>query len=344
VKIPPAVAICILLLAATNASAQAFQESLHATLPPGLPHYKPARHLAGSLMSVGGDTMATLTKYWIELYGKAHPGVHLEMEAAGPGTGAPALTLGTAQLGQLPRKMLPQEIADFVKKYGYEPFAVRVAGGSYRSPRMTHAICFYVHRDNPIGKLTFSQLDAIFSTTRRRGQKENIVTWGQLGLKGEWADQRITLWGFSQPNGVANFVRERVLNNGEYKPGIKDRIADTGLATMDTIVQGIAADRYAIGYAGFGNATPDVKVVALSENDAGPFYSGSFDDVVTHAYPLSRFVYIYVNRPPGRPLDPLVKEFLNIVLSREGQEAVVREGILLPLPRQALLEERVRIR
>ena len=320
-----------------------FQETLHATLPRGLPPYKPTAQLNGSLKSVGGDTMATLTKYWIELFTKTHPGVHVDMEAKGPETGAPALTAGTAQLAQIPRKMLSQELADFVKKYGYEPFAVRVAGGSYRTPKMTHAICFFVHKDNPISKLTFAQLDAIFSTTRKRGYKEPINTWGQLGLKGEWADPKIKLWGFTQPNGVANFVQERVLDNGKYREGIRDRITGKGLATMDTIVQGVAADRYAIGYGGFTNATPDVKVIALAEKDSGPYFKGTFEEVVSHSYPLSRFVYIYVNRPPGQPFDPLVRDFLNMVLSKQGQEAVVREGIFLPLPTSILKQERARL-
>ena len=287
--------------------------------------------------------MATLTKYWMDLFTKTHPHAQMEMEAEGPGTGAPALTAGTAQLAQVPRKLLVSEVAAFVKKYGYEPVGFRVAGGSYRAPRMTHAICFFVNKDNPIDRLTFAQLDAIYSTARKRGYKEKITNWGQLGLQGEWTDQKIRLWGFSQPNGVSNFVQERVLDGGEYREGIRDRPTSQGLATMDTIVQGIAADRYAIGYAGFGNATPEVKVLALAESEAGPYYKGTFEEVATHDYPLSRFVYIYVNRPPGKSLDPLVKEFLSMVLSKQGQQAVVREGIFLPLPAAVVNEERSRL-
>ena len=315
------------------------KETLRAQADPKLPDYKPAAQISGTLNSVGADTMETLMKYWIELFTKTHPGTKIEMEAKASGTAAPALTAGTSQLGPVAREMLPNEIAPFEQKYGYKPFAIRVAGGSYRTPGKTHAICFYVNKDNPIDKLSYSQLDAIFSTTHRRGH-EDITTWGQLGLTGEWSDKKISLWGLIRPNGIANFVQERVLLNGEYKSGINERTTVGSLPALDAIVQGVAADRYAIGYAGFSNAIPGVKQVALAEKDNGPYFKGTFDEVVSQKYPLSRFIYIYMNRPPDKPLDPLVKEFLNMVLSKEGEEAVVREGIFLPLPAEILIKER----
>ena len=321
-----------------------FEETLHATLPTGLPLFTPNAELSGALKSAGGDTMAVLTRYWLDLFSKAHPNIKTEMEADGPATGAPALTAGAIQVAQVPRRLLVNETNAFVKKYGYEPTGFRVAAGAYRAPRMTHAIYFFVNKDNQIDRLTFAQLDAIFSKSRKRGKMDAIATWGQLGLKGEWASQQIRLWGFSQPNGVSNFVHERVLDGGEYREGIKDKVKPQGLATMDTILEGVAADRYAIGYAGIGNLTPRVKSIAVSENDGGPFLKGTFDEVAAHTYPLSRFIYAYVNWAPGKPLDPLVKEYLLTVLSKQGQQEVVREGIFLPLSAAVVSEERARLR
>ncbi len=319
------------------------KESLHAQVDPKLPHYTPSGELSGTIKSVGADTMETLMTYWIQLFAQANPGMKIEMEAKASGTAAPALTAGTAQIGPVAREMLPNEIVPFEQKYGYKPFAVRVAGGSYRTPGKTHALCFYVHKDNPVGKLTFAQLDAIFSTTRKRGYKEEITTWGQLGLTGEWADKKIALWGLIRPNGIANFIQERIMLGGDYKSGINERTTVGSLPALDAIVQGIEKDRYAIGYAGFSNGTPGVKVVALAEKGEGTYYQGTFDEVVGHKYPLSRFIYIYVNRPPGKPLSPVVKEFLSMALSKEGQEAVVREGIFLPLPAEILKKERAKL-
>jgi len=238
---------------------------------------------------------------------------------------------GLAELGPVAREMLPNEIEPFVKKFGYPPFAVRVAGGAYRTPGKTHAITFLVNAKNPIEKLTFAQLDAMFSTTRKRGHAD-IKTWGDIGLRGEWADKPVHLWGLIRPNGIANFVQLRVLENGEYKSGINERTTVGNLPALDAIAQGIAADPYAIGYSGFSNVTPETKAVALAVSDNGPYFKGTFEEVATQKYPLSRVIYIYINRPPGKPIDPNVREFLRFALSKEGQTVVEQEGVFLPLP------------
>jgi len=330
------------LFAQQHPPRQAPVETLKASLDPALKPYKASSAVSGEIRSVGADTMEDLMKLWITGFAAAHPKAKFSMQAKASGTAAPALVEGVSDIGPVAREILPNESEPFVKKFGYPPFAVRVAGGSYRTPGKTHAIAFFVHSSNPIDRLTFAQLDAIFSTTRKRGHKADITTWGELGLTGDWAVRPIVLYGLKRPNGIANFVQERVLQNGEYKQGIKEYTTVGSLPALDAIVGEVAKDPGGIGYAGFGNKDPGAKPVALAEEDAS-YSKGTFEDVVSRKYPLSRFIYIAVNRAPGKPLDPKVKEFLRFILSKEGQEAVVREGIFLPLSAQVVEKERGRL-
>jgi phosphate transport system substrate-binding protein len=334
--------LLLISAAAAQDTHPAFKETMHASPPSGLPDYKPNGQLNGMLRSIGADTMEQLTKSWLETFQMHYPGVKFTMEAKASGTAGPALTDGTADVGPVARELLPAEEDAFVKKFGYKPTAFRVATGSYRTPGKTHAITFFVHKDNPISKLTFAELDAIFSTTRKRGHGP-VTTWGDLGLKGDWADKKVSLWGLIRPNGIAHYVQENVLNGGDFKDGINERTTVGNLPALDAIVQGIEKDKYAIGYSGFSNVTPNVKAVALAADPKGPYYRGTFDEVVTHKYPLSRFVYIYVNKAPGKKLAPIVREYLSMILTKEGQDAVVKEGIFLPLPAEWVQKERARL-
>ena len=320
-----------------------FKETYHARPVAGIPAYRPAAELSGHLQSIGADTMETLMKFWIEDFQKVYPNVKIAMEAKASGTAGPALTNGTADLGPVAREMLPGEEAEFVKKFGYKPYAVRVAGGSYRTPGKTHAIAFFVNEKNPIEKLSYDQVDAIFTSTRKRGYKE-ATKWGDVGATGAWADKPIHLWGLIRPNGIAHFLEQRVLEGGQWKSGIEERTTVGSLAALDATNQGVAKDPYAIGYAGFGNIMPGVKSVALAQDGGGPYYKGTFDEVLEQKYPLSRVIYIYVNRAPGKPLDPKVREFLRFVLSAKGQEDVVKEGIFLPLPLSMDQEELAKLK
>jgi phosphate transport system substrate-binding protein len=320
------------------------KETLHAKPVRGLPSYRTIGSLSGDIRSVGADMMETLMKLWIDGFTKLYPNVHFTMEAEGSVTAGPALTTGKSDIGPVAREMLPNEAEPFKQKFGYEPFAVRVSGGSYRTAGNSHAIAFLVNKKNPITRLTYAQLDAIFSTTRKLGYKEDITTWGQLGLTGEWADKPIHLWSVKRPNGIAYFVQLRVFAGGEYKDGINERTTVGSLPALDAIAQGVAADPYAIGIAGFGNLTPDVKALALSEKQGGTYFTGTFDEVVDQKYPLSRVTYIYLNRPPGQPLDPKVREFLKYILSKEGQDTVLKEGIFLPLPAEMVKQELAKLK
>jgi phosphate transport system substrate-binding protein len=331
---------CVLLVSigAVAAEHAKFNETLHAKPSPNLPSYKKSEELSGTIRSVGADTMEDLMKLWIVDFRKIYPDVNFDMQAKASGTAAPALTDGSADIGPVAREMLPNEIAPFREKYGYEPFAIRVAGGSYRTPGKTHAIVFVVNSKNPVNQVTLAQLDAIYSKTRKRGYKE-VNTWGDVGATGEFADKPIHLWGLIQPNGIAHFLDERVLENGEYKDNITQKTTVGNVPALDAIAQGVAADPYAIGYTGLTSVIEGTKALALANEEKGPYYKGTFQEVVDQQYPLSRVIYIYLNRKSGEPLDPKVREFLKFILSAQGQQDVAKEGVFLPLTPQIVNEE-----
>lgn len=301
-------------------------ETFHASVDPKLPAYKPRAQLSGSLIGIQSDTTPALVALWIENFKKYYPNVEIKASIEGSGAAGSVLTEGTADFGLIAREMMTKEETPFEQKFRYRPFEVAVAGGSYRSVAFTDALTFFVNKNNPIERLSFDQIDAIYSKTRNRGGKEDITKWGQLGLQGDWADKPIHLVGVKEENGFEHFLRIRILADGAWKDGITVQDTVFPLASM------VAADPYAIGYAGFGYVTDGVKTLALAEKNSGPYYKGAFEEVEWQKYPLSRVIYIYANRAPGKPLNPVLKEFVRYILSREGQQAVVQDGIFLPLP------------
>jgi phosphate transport system substrate-binding protein len=293
----------------------------------GVPAYAKATGVSGNLSSVGSDSMNNLMTLWGETFSRFYPNVKLQVEGKGSSTAPPALIQGTAQLGPMSRPMKSSEIDAFEKKFGYKPTETRTAFDS---------LAIYVHRDNPLQNLTMAQADAIFSKTRKRGFGKDVTTWGDLGLTGEWAQRPLSLYGRNSASGTYGFFKEHVLKNGDYKDVVKEQPGSA------SVVQGVTNDRYGIGYSGIGYRTSGVKVVPLAEADGGPFSDGSYQDVVDNKYPLSRFLYLYVNKAPGKPLDPLVREFERLVLSREGQEVVVKDGYL-PLTPAIVREETAKL-
>jgi phosphate transport system substrate-binding protein len=252
-----------------------------------------------------------------------YPNVKLQVEGKGSSTAPPALIAGTAQFGPMSRAMRPTEVDQFESKYGYKPTQIRT---SY------DALAVYVNKDNPLEKLTLAQADAVFSKTRRRGFKQNVTTWGQLGLSGDWANRPISLYGRNSASGTYGFFKEHALGNGDYKDQVKEQPGSA------SVVQGVTEDRFGIGYSGIGYKTSGVKVVALAEKEGGAYSGGSYEDVRSGKYPLNRFLYIYINKAPGKPLDPVVKEYCKLILSKEGQEVVIKDGYL-PLPAEIAKQE-----
>jgi len=314
-------------LAPPAASSAAAAPAAGAKVDPAIPAYEKTSGVSGNLSSVGSDTMNNLMTLWGETFSRLYPNVRLQVEGKGSSTAPPALIEGTAQFGPMSRQMKPSEVDAFEKKFGYKPTEIRT---SY------DALAVYVHRDNPLDRLTLAQVDAAFSKTRKRGAQKDAATWGDLGLTGDWGSRPISLYGRNSASGTYGFFKEHVLKNGDYKDTVKEQPGSAA------VVQGVTNDQYGMGYSGIGYKTSGVKAVALAEKEGAAFSSGSYDDVVSGAYPLARYLYIYVNRAPGKPLDPLVHQFLKLVLSREGQEVVVKDGYL-PLTVAIVSEERGKI-
>jgi phosphate transport system substrate-binding protein len=316
-RIAVSVAVMGLVSAAGVLGAQALK------VDPALPGYQRVSGVSGSLNSIGSDTMNNMMTLWAETFRKFYPNVKIQVEGKGSSTAPPALIAATSQFGPMSRPMRAAEIDQFEARHGYKPTELKT---SY------DALAVYVHRDNPIEKLTLAQVEAIFGKSRRRGHKENITTWGQLGLTGEWANRPISLYGRNSASGTYGFFKEHVLKNGDYKDTVKEQPGSA------SVVQGITEDRYGMGYSGIGYRTSGVRPVPLAETDRQASSDGSYEDVLSGKYPLWRYLYIYVNKAPGRPLDPLVGEFVKLMYSKEGQEAVVKDGYMPLSAKQAAAE------
>jgi phosphate transport system substrate-binding protein len=273
--------------------------------------YKPVSGVSGNLKSIGSDTLNNLMTLWSEGFQAAYPNVKIEIEGKGSGTAPPALISGTAQFGPMSRPMKSKESDDFEKKYGYKPTAIRGA---------IDALAVYVHKDNPLECLTIQQVDAVFSKGRKGGYKEDVKTWGQVGLKGAWADRPISLYGRNSASGTYGYFKEVALFDGDYKDEVKEQPGSS------TVVQGVASDIGGIGYSGIGYKTADVKAVKVAAEQGGKCAEPNAEDAASGDYPIARFLYIYVNKNPNQPLDPVRAEFIKFVYSIPGQEATVKDG------------------
>jgi phosphate transport system substrate-binding protein len=325
---------------------------------PLLPGYVPAGALQGEILIARSASTQTLVDSWGRAFSQIHPGVRVRQTAQA--TDLPAKCLaelcdGTVQLAPFVREIQPSEREASRRALGYDPLALAIASGSYATPSNTHAIAIYVNAANPLGQLTLAQLDAIYSSTRRRGAPKDLVRWGQLGLTGEWADTPIHAYGMivnrkvGNPHaGIVAYLMERLMLGGEFKAETR-QVPDTGMGrgnnrALDEIVQAVAADRSGIGYSGFANRIAGTKTLALAESAAGPYCAGTRDEVAERVYPLTRTIFILARRPPGRPLAPVLREFLRYILSRPGQEAVALDPAnFLPLPAAFAAGERAKL-
>jgi phosphate transport system substrate-binding protein len=279
--------------------------------------------VSGNVSSVGSDTLNNLMTHWAESFQRFYPNARVQIEGKGSSTAPPALIAGTAQLGPMSREMKGTEVDQFEKKYGYKPTALRTS---------VDALAVFVNKDNPIKCLSLGQVDANFSKSRRRGVKDDITTWGQLGLTGEWASRPVSLYGRNSASGTYGFFKEHTLKNGDYKDSVKEQPGSA------SVVQGVTVDRFAMGYSGIGYATAGVRAVPLTEKEGGACVEATAENSYNGSYPLARFLYVYINRAPGKPLDPLTRELARLMFSREGQEAVVKDGYF-PIPASVAKEE-----
>jgi phosphate transport system substrate-binding protein len=291
-------------------------------IDPDLPRYRTVSGVSGNVSSVGSDTLNNLMTHWAESFRKFYPNAKVQIEGKGSSTAPPALISGTAQLGPMSREMKGTEVDAFEKKYGYKPTPIRTS---------VDALAVFVNKDNPIKCLSFKQIDGMFSKTRRQGGQD-VATWGQLGLAGEWANKPISLYGRNSASGTYGFFKEHALKNGDFKDTVKEQPGSAA------VVQGVTVDRYAAGYSGIGYATAGVRAVPLTDKDGGRCVEATADNAYSASYPLARFLYVYVNKAPGKPLEPLTREFVKLIVSHDGQEGVVKDGYF-PIPAQIAREE-----
>lgn len=281
-----------------------------------IPEYTKTSGVSGNLSSVGSDTLANVMTLWAEEFKRLYPNVNVQIQAAGSSTAPPALTEGTSNLGPMSRLMKDNEIGAFEKKYGYKPTAVPVA---------VDALAVFVHKDNPIKGLTIPQVDAIMSSTRKCGYATDITTWGQAGLDGAWKDKTMQLYGRNSVSGTYGYFKDDALCKGDFKSNVNEQPGSA------SVVQSVTSSTNGIGYSGIGYKTSGVKAVALADKEGSPFVEATPENALAGKYPLTRYLYVYVNKKPNEALPPLELEFVKMMLSKEGQKNVIKDGYI-PLP------------
>jgi len=294
-----------------------------AKLDAGIPDYNRVSGVSGNLSSVGSDTLANLMTLWAEEYKREYPNVNIQIQAAGSSTAPPALTEGTSNLGPMSRKMKSRELEAFERRYGYKPTPIRVA---------IDALAVFAHKDNPIKGLTIPQIDAIFSSTRKCGYPEDITRWGQLGMEGAWKNRTIQLYGRNSVSGTYGYFKKKALCKGDYRNNVNEQPGSA------SVVQSVSSSLNGIGYSGIGYITSGVRAVPLAKKAGQPFIEASPENAISGKYPLARFLYVYVNKHPNKPLPPLEREFLKMVLSNPGQKVVIKDGYI-PLPKAVIEKE-----
>ncbi|MSQ98417.1 MAG: phosphate ABC transporter substrate-binding protein PstS family protein [Xanthomonadales bacterium] len=297
------------LLASANAHSQSQAET-------SLDSYNKVSGVSGTISSIGSDTLANLMTLWAEEFKRIYPNVNVQIQAAGSSSAPPALAEGTANLGPMSRLMKDSEIQAFENKYGYKPTPVAVA---------IDALAIFVNQDNPIEGLTLQQVDAVFSSTRTCGAPVDVTTWGQLGLAGSWSGRSIQIYGRNSVSGTYGYFKEHALCKGDFKNNVNEQPGSA------SVVQSVSSSLNGIGYSGIGYTTSSVHRVPLASKPGAPFVPASAENALDGSYPLARFLYVYVNKAPGKPLDPVAEQFLRMVLSATGQGLVVKDGYI-PLP------------
>ncbi len=309
-------------------SAAVSSQAMAGKVDANLHDYQRTSGVSGNLSSVGSDTLANLMTLWAEEYKRVYPNVNIQIQAAGSSTAPPALTEGTSNLGPMSRKMKSKELQKFEEKYGYKPTPIRVA---------LDALAVYVNKDNPIKGMTIPQVDAVFSSTRKCGYDKDISTWGDLGLTGAWKNRKVQLYGRNSVSGTYGYFKKKALCKGDYKSAVNEQPGSA------SVVQSVTASLNGMGYSGIGYKTSGVKAVPLTKKAGKPFVEATNENAIAGKYPLARFLYVYVNKHPNKPMAPLEREFIKMVLSKVGQEVVVKDGYI-PLPAKVAEEELAKLK
>jgi phosphate transport system substrate-binding protein len=269
-------------------------------------------------IAAGNRGMGPILEGFNALFARHHPGTTFAMEfnRLGNAVNLPALTHGVTLVAPMGREVMPVELVPYQKIVGAEPLVIRIAHGTIVARDKAAPLALYVNRANPLARLTTDQVARIFTSGAPGG---DIASWGQLGLTGQWAHRAIHPCGTPEASGFGSFMVLNKFGGRPFAAGYESFL----LAAE--IVQRVGEDPGAIGFSALGFLTPETKILAVGERPGGPFLTGTAAEVASGAYPYDRFVYLYVRREPGRPLDPFVREYLRLVLSREGQQIVAAE-------------------
>jgi phosphate transport system substrate-binding protein len=306
--------------------------------------YQPRVKLSGEMRITCETSAEPLMKLWVERFAQVRPGLEIIARGTSPLAAVPMVASGAYDLGFPAREIWAYEVENFRRIRGYDPTVVLVGLGAHRTAGLTPALAVYVNADNPLERITLTQLDAIYSDERRRGGRKAIVTWGDLGLTGEWAARPIAAQSHRLPNGVDYFVQLVVTKGADFRKSVAQLPMRRGkLGPDEVIADAVAKDPAAIGFGCLGTAIPGMKTVALAVDSAGPYYRGTLEEVKSMAYPLSRPIYMVIDREPGKALDPQQAEFLAFVLSTEGQAIISQSEGWLPLPPGVAAAERKKL-
>ncbi len=311
------------------------------------PLYVPDAKVSGTLTIWGNDGMIELEKRWEEGFHKFQPDIRFDDHLYSTATGIGGLYAGHADLAYMGRDSWFNENLGFTKTFGYNPTRFVSATGAYDVEGKTFPMVVFVHKDNPLKGLTLQQLDAIFGTELKLGAPRTIHTWGELGLSGEWADKPIHLYAYANDSGFGVFFSTATMGaSTHWNCDIHqfDNLTDANGKTITTggqrIVTALAGDKYGLAYSGIRYLSDAVRSVPIATRAGTPFVAPTRENTINRTYPLIRDIPIYINRAPGKPIDPKVKEFLAYILSREGQEAITHEGDYLPLTPELVKQQR----
>jgi phosphate transport system substrate-binding protein len=328
-----------------------------------LPAYEPRQKVSGVIRNFGSD-FGGLLKVWESGFLKYQPDVRFEDTLPTSDAAMGGLVSGVADLAPTGRELIINEYLSFYETFNYNPLEVTVASGAFDVKGMSFGLVVFVNKDNPITQLTMKQLDGIFGAERSgawkgllwspdaaRSATENIRTWGQLGLTGEWADKPIDTYGYA-PSGMSAFFELKVFHGGtKWNPNYRQYVETGGrevapgengpLLSVQHMLGELAKNKYGIAYTGiqYGRKIPDIKTVALAARDGGPYVEPTKENYQNRTYPLARSIFIVLNRPPGKPIDPKLDEFLHYILSRQGQQDVAKSNAYLPLSADAIGNE-----
>ncbi len=312
----------------------------------GLTPYQPQQNVSGRIRVWGNPYIPELMQAWQDGFRAIHPGVTFDTNMKGTEAAMAGLYAAIADIVFFGREPYQPELDAFRDWFGYDATGVKITSGSYATQHKTFALMVYVHKDNPLAGLSLKQLDALYGAERRRGAKGPVRTWGDLGLTGAWARRPVHVYGYDFDTGMAGFLRKTVLKDSyRWNPELKDyrngRTATGDVINAGTyILQKLAQDPDGIGYANLLFENPGVRSIALRDEEQGAEpVPPTIDNAWRRSYPLTRYSTAFVNRVPGQPIDPKVREFIRYILSREGMAAVVHDAAFLPLNNDAIRAE-----